>query len=198
VQHAGWPWADGAEGRFTTSATGPLPVVETGSAVSVAQSTATLTGTVDPEGVRTVYYFQIGTSTEYGVDLFGEAGSGMEGEGLSVPVSSLQPGTTYHYRLVASNSNGVSYGADEAFTTPGVPSSMLSAPGTALLVATPDIAFPAGSHANTGTTGAKKLTNTQELAKALKVCAKKRSKRSRASCEKAARKNYAARRKKQK
>ena len=188
--------ADGAEGQFTTSATGPSPVVETGSAVDVAQSTATLTGTVDPEGVRTVYYFQIGTSTEYGVDLFGEAGSGMEGEGLSVPVSSLQPGTTYHYRLVASNSNGGSYGSDEAFTTPGVPSSMLSAPVTALLVGTPDIAFPTGSQANTGATETKKLTDTQKLAKALKACAKKRPERRRASCEKAARKNYAPRRKK--
>jgi NHL repeat len=133
---------DGAEGTFATSSVSPVPLVVSEPAVAVSQNTATLTGSVDPQGVRTVYYFQIGTSTTYGVDLFGAAGAGSEPEPVSVLASSLQPGTTYHYRLVASNPNGTSYGADESFTTPTFPSSVLSAPSSPSLLAIPAIAFP--------------------------------------------------------
>ena len=133
---------DGTEGTFTTSSAGPEPIAVSGPVVGVAQNAATLTGTVDPLGVRTVYYFQIGTDSNYGVDLFGPAGAGSEPEAVSVLASSLQPGTTYHYRLVASNANGTSYGADESFTTPAFPSSVLSAPPTSSLLAVPAIVFP--------------------------------------------------------
>lgn len=187
---------DGAEGQFTTSPNGSVPIVASDTAESISQTSAMLTGSVDPVGVRTAYYFQLGTSIEYGVDLFGDAGEGVSSEPVSVVVSSLQPGTTYHYRVVANNANGTSYGADESFTTPTFPSSVLVAPGTAPLIGAPNIAFPAGSRANTGTTETKKLTNTQKLAKALKACGKKKPKRRRASCEKAARKAYAPMKKK--
>ena len=133
---------DGTEGTFTTSSVGPVPLVVSGPAVAVSQNAATLTGSVDPEGARAVYYFQIGTDTTYGVDLFGAAGAGSEPVAVSVLASSLQPGTTYHFRLAASNANGTSYGADEAFTTPSFPSSVLSAPSVASLLAVPAFAFP--------------------------------------------------------
>jgi NHL repeat len=187
---------DGAEGQFTTSPNGSVPIVASGPAKSISQTSAMLTGSVDPEGVRTVYYFQLGASIEYGVGLFAEAGEGVSSEPVSVLVSSLQPGTTYHYRVVATNANGTSYGADESFTTPTFPSSVLVAPVTAPLIGAPNIAFPAGSRANTGTTETKKLTNTQKLAKALRACGKKKSKHRRASCEKAARNAYAPMKKK--
>lgn len=188
---------DGTEGMFTTSSGGPAPIAVNGPVVGVSQNAATLTGSVYPEGVRTVYDFQIGTDASYGVDLFGAAGAGSEPEGVSVLASSLQPGTTYHFRLVASNANGTSYGTGESFTTPAFPSSVLVAPATALLIGTPDIAFPTGSQANTGRTKTRGLTNAQKLANALKVCGKN-PRRRRASCEKTARKKYAPMMKKKK
>ena len=36
-------------------------------------------------------------------------------------MTGLQPGVTYHYRLVASNEDGASHGADQTFTTQGYP-----------------------------------------------------------------------------
>ena len=162
---------DGAEGMFTTSSVGPVPLVVSEPAVAVSQNAATLTGSVDPHGVRTIYYFQIGTSTSYGVDLFGAAGAGGEPEAVSVLASSLQPGTTYHYRLVASNPNGTSYGADESFTTPAFPSSVLSAPASPSLLAIPAIAFPSGPVASK--TKAKKTKRTKRTKKRKKAKPKK-------------------------
>jgi DNA-binding beta-propeller fold protein YncE len=133
---------DGAEGTFTTSSTGRGPLAVSEPAALVSQNAATLMGTVDPQGARTIYYFQIGTDASYGVDLFGEAGAGSEPEPVSVVASGLQPGTTYHCRLVASNANGMSYGVDESFTTPTFPSSVLSAPVAPSLLVGPSIVFP--------------------------------------------------------
>src|SRR5438874_6409012 len=53
------------------------PSATTGAATSVTQSGATLTGTVDPQGMATTYRFEYGTSSSYGLQT-GEvdAGSG--------------------------------------------------------------------------------------------------------------------------
>jgi hypothetical protein len=133
---------DGAEGTFTTGVTGPGPLATSGPLAALTPMAATLTGSVDPQGTSTVYDFQLGTDTSYGVDLFGPAGAGGESEPVSVIVSSLQPGTTYHYRLVASSRFGTGYGADMSFTTPAVPSSVLVAPPAPPLIATSPFVFP--------------------------------------------------------
>ena len=61
------------------------------------------------------------------------------------------------------------------------------------LIATPAIAFPTGSEANTGTP--KVLTNAEKLKKALKSCKKDKVKKKRESCEKAAQKKYGKKKK---
>ena len=38
---------------------------------------------------------------------------------MSKPVTGLAPGTTYHYRLVATSSDGTTYGGDQVFQTDG-------------------------------------------------------------------------------
>jgi hypothetical protein len=49
-------------------------------------------------------------------------------------LSGLTPGTTYHYRSVANNSDGESYGSDMTFSIPGVVSGVsVSAPGDIVL-----------------------------------------------------------------
>lgn len=117
------------------------PAVKTGGAAKITQESATLTGTVNPNGSSTTYYFQWGLTTGYGVSGSAHsAGSGSRDVSVRETASGLSPGTTYHYRLVATNGAGTSVGADRTFKTaghppPGVetgPATSLSANGATL------------------------------------------------------------------
>jgi phosphodiesterase/alkaline phosphatase D-like protein len=109
----------GADQTFTLST---APTVGTGSASSVGATTATLHGSVDPNGQSTSWHFDYGTSTAYGASTPSRgAGSGTSSTNVSETLSGLVPGTTYHYRLVAANAAGTTAGADRTFTTTGAP-----------------------------------------------------------------------------
>ena len=115
----------GADGVFTTTA---LPAVVTGAATGVTVSAATLTGTVDPNGRATTWWFEYGTSTSYGSRTTARnAGSGGGAAGVSEAISGLTAGRTYHYRLVAQSDAGTSRGADRTFLTSGVPGAVTDA-----------------------------------------------------------------------
>jgi beta-xylosidase len=87
---------------------------------AVAQSTATLTGSVDPEGTATSYYFEYGPTDTYGSETEAQrAGSDKLSEAAVTVVSGLGALVTYHYRLVAVSRGGTTYGADATFTTTG-------------------------------------------------------------------------------
>jgi hypothetical protein len=93
-------------------------VATTGAADSITTSTATLTGTVNPGGVRTTYHFEYGTSASYGVSTPDtDAGAGSSATSVSAGLTGLTADTTYHYRLVATNADGASQGADRTFKT---------------------------------------------------------------------------------
>ena len=110
----------GADGIFTTPAP---PVAVTSPATSVAPTSATLNGSVDPNGRPTTWYFEYGTSTSYGSKTAEKsAGAGSSTAGVSGSVSALARGRVYHYRLVATSDAGTSRGADRTFTTLSVPS----------------------------------------------------------------------------
>lgn len=96
------------------------PSVVTGSATALTQNTATLNGTVDPNGASTTYQFEYGTTTSYGSvspSTAGSAGSGSTAVPESTNISGLTANTTYHYRLNATNSQGTTHGSDQVFTT---------------------------------------------------------------------------------
>jgi Bacterial Ig-like domain (group 1) len=101
--------------------TASLPIITTGGASSITANSATLNGSVNPNGSATTAYFQWGTSTNYGNTVPNPAlscGSGNNTIGVSVQsLSGLAPSTTYHYRLVASSSAGIAYGGDQTFIT---------------------------------------------------------------------------------
>ena len=64
------------------------------------------------------YYFDYGPTAAYGPRTPQQpvAASGSD-LSVSAGLTGLRPGTTYHYRLVASNADGTSRGADMTFTT---------------------------------------------------------------------------------
>ena len=109
----------GSDGIFTTSA---APVVVTGSATGVTPTTATLNGTVDPNGRATTWYFEYGTGTGYGTKTaVKDAGSGGSAVAVSAALANLARGRLYHYRLVATSDAGTSRGGDQTFSTFGAP-----------------------------------------------------------------------------
>jgi hypothetical protein len=95
------------------------PFAVTKPAASVAATSATLKGTVNPQGIGTHYMFQYGTSTTYGHSTVStDAGVGRTAIAASASVSGLTAATTYHYRTVAVNDAGTKYGLDMTFKTP--------------------------------------------------------------------------------
>jgi hypothetical protein len=117
----------------------------------------------------------------------------------------LQPETTYHYRVIALRSPAgedaitwkgpPAYGADQTFTTQGPQSTGLGFPTGSETISgsgSGNVLCP-NNLTSTGCAVAdltpKWLTRAQKLARALKLCRKKHKSR-RAKCEKAARKNY--------
>lgn len=97
------------------------PLVETGVASDLSETSAVLHGTVNPAGLQTGYHFEYGTTTAYGsrIPVSAEAPAGNNRVPLSVSrlITGLQPGVTYHYRLVAENAIGATAGEDRTFTT---------------------------------------------------------------------------------
>jgi DNA-binding beta-propeller fold protein YncE len=95
------------------------PATVTGLVTDRTGDGATLRGNVNPFGLFTTYHFEYGTTAAYGsrVPVGDElyAGSGRVPKHVFARVTDLQPGTTYHYRLVAENSAGQSFGSDETF-----------------------------------------------------------------------------------
>jgi hypothetical protein len=124
-------------GTDQTLTTTPTPIVTTGAATSVGPTGATLNGTVNPNGHATTDYFQFGTTTAYGLQTSPVgAGSGTANVAVSSQLTALQSATTYHYRLVAVNSRGTTFGSDKTFTTAGATpsSSRLGLFGTSAFV----------------------------------------------------------------
>ncbi|MBV9416839.1 MAG: PKD domain-containing protein [Solirubrobacterales bacterium] len=106
---------------------------------SVSAHAATIAGGIYRNALDTNWWVQYGTTTAYGSQTSPiDVGAG----GAPVPVtgylSKLSPGTTYHYRLVAENSTGTTYGYDYTFTTPPASSSV----PTAAFTATPTASTP--------------------------------------------------------
>jgi hypothetical protein len=180
---------DGAEGSFTTAPAQP-PSAVTGEALEVTQTAATIIGAIDPNGLPTSYVFEIGNEVNNGVPAYsspsyGEAGSEATAQPERLSLANLLPGTTYHYRIVATNVDGTSHGEDHTFTTLGFASPLVT-PTSPELLALTHLSEPSVSVVTSKT---KPLTRAQKFAKALKACHAKRG-RKRSGCEAAARGKY--------
>ena len=121
----------GADLTFTTPAAPPTAV--TLSATNVDVSSATLNGTVNANNNTTTITFEYGLTTAYGntVNATPASVSGNTVTAASANLSSLLLTSTYHYRVVATNLGGTSYGNDMTFITGCIP------PAAAGLIAGP-------------------------------------------------------------
>jgi hypothetical protein len=105
-----------------TAAAAEKPVVTSGAAAGITESSVVLNGTVTPKGAATTYYFQYGTSSLYGaVTPAGTVAAGSGRVRITATLTGLAPVTTYHYRLVAQNAKGVARGGHRTFKTKKVP-----------------------------------------------------------------------------
>ena len=90
-------------------------------ATDITRKEATLHATLDPDNDGTHYYFEWGTDTTYGhttsVPPGEDAGSAPGPKAVFAAIAELDNYTTYHYRVVATNSLGTSYGNDETVRT---------------------------------------------------------------------------------
>ncbi|MDZ4405030.1 LamG-like jellyroll fold domain-containing protein [Prosthecobacter sp.] len=101
-------------------ASGGAPVVSTNAAESINKTSATLKGLVNPSGTATTAYFEYGLTTSYGSVIPGvpqSVGSGSASQTVTQPLTGLEPNTPYHFRIVASNTNGTVVGDDFSFVT---------------------------------------------------------------------------------
>lgn len=98
------------------------PSTTTGGVENITTSTAKLVGWLNPNGATTSFYFQYGPTTAYGNTVPAPAAtmSGTSPQIVAFNVGNLEPETTYHFRLVATNSLGTSTGADMTFRTQAV------------------------------------------------------------------------------
>lgn len=98
------------------------PTVTTNSQTNVTSSTATLNGTVNPNGGSTNGWFRYGTSNVScsslpTVTTSQALGTGSVNVALSQAISGLSPSTTYYFCAVANNAGGTTYGTVLNFTT---------------------------------------------------------------------------------
>jgi hypothetical protein len=143
----------GADRTFTTlTATGP-PVVTTNPATFIASFSARLNGSVDPHGLPTTVYFQYGTTVSYGLTTAPQSKTGNIYQNVAANISGLTASTTYHFRIVATNSAGTRYGSDRTFAT-------LSATGPPVVITNPATNIATNTATLNGTINPHGLTTT--------------------------------------
>ena len=107
---------NGPDVPFTTPIIAPSATTDPAS--SNPGKTAILNASVNPNGAETSVYFQWGTDTSYGNTTPTQIlPTGSASVPVAASISGLTLNTSYHYRVVATNSVGTTYGGDVPFTT---------------------------------------------------------------------------------
>jgi CSLREA domain-containing protein len=95
------------------------PTVSTDPTTAITTTGATLSGSVIPNSPSGQAQFEYGTTTAYGSTAQAPAliGDVLTSQPIVASITGLSPGTTYHFRIVASSQDGITDGPDETFTT---------------------------------------------------------------------------------
>jgi len=96
---------------------GDVPFAETNAATNSSPRTAQLNGIVNTHGLPTDVNFEYGTSISYGNKIAAAQSpvSGLNSSRVSANVTDLKARAEYHYRIVATNHEGTTYGEDVTF-----------------------------------------------------------------------------------
>ncbi len=96
---------------------GEIPYAETHDATKCTPHAAQLNGIVNTRGMSTVVTFEYGPTTNYGASVPATQNpvSGPAASIVSANAADLKAGTNYHYRIVATNDEGTTYGGDVTF-----------------------------------------------------------------------------------
>jgi hypothetical protein len=108
----------GGDRTFTTLTATGFPIVTTNPATNVTASAATLHGSLDPHGLATTVHFQYGRTTSYGHTTAMQSQTGNTYRNIAANIGGLTAHTSYHFRIVATNSAGTRMGSDRTITTP--------------------------------------------------------------------------------
>jgi hypothetical protein len=102
---------------------GLVPVVGAGGGLVTGAGSELVSGSVDGRGFPVSdCHFEFGLTSGYGMSAPCAGVVGTDGAaGVSAQLVGLASGSTYHYRVVATNEFGTSYGADASFVTAGAP-----------------------------------------------------------------------------
>jgi trimeric autotransporter adhesin len=116
----------------------PPPTVTTTAATGLAQDGAVLNGIVNANVSTTAVSFEYGLTDSYGSMVSATPGivTGNTDTPVSAAISGLTVNTTYHYRVVGTNSAGSAYGEDLTFTTLSAPPVVVTLPATNVLIST--------------------------------------------------------------
>ena len=99
-----------------------LPTAVSGSPSAVSAVGATLNATVNPGHDTTSYVFDYGTSSNLGdTSATGSLQPGLTAQPVAAPISGLAPGTTYYWKLTATNAAGTASTAVTSFETVAAP-----------------------------------------------------------------------------
>jgi uncharacterized protein (TIGR02145 family) len=95
------------------------PVATTSAATLITGSTATLNATVNAKGLSTTVEFEYGTSTSYGTSVTAVQSpvTGNSDTPVSIGLTSLAAGTTYHFRVKVTSTAGTIFASDLTFST---------------------------------------------------------------------------------
>lgn len=117
----------------------PQPTVTTDSGISTNGNSATLSATVNPNGIDATVYFECGTGTSYNISTAHQSiGDGTSNINVTANITNLLPNTAYHCRAVVVNPYGTFYGNDVSFTTPPITLTIIS-PVTGGTINRPDV-----------------------------------------------------------
>jgi len=110
------------------------PVAVTLPATAITSTNATLNGSVNPGDTLTSYFFEWGSTTNYGnfttTNVLGTNLTTVQY--VAAAISDLVPGSTYHFQLVAFNGTGYSYGGDLTVITVAEPPVVTTEPATGI------------------------------------------------------------------
>jgi uncharacterized protein (TIGR02145 family) len=107
---------------LTFTSLGQLPSCLTQPQTNISSSGSTLNGLVNANDLTSTVTFEYGTTLVYGQAITAVQ-SPLNGNNIisvNITISELSPGTSYHYRVKAENSLGITYGNDITFLTPSI------------------------------------------------------------------------------